>query len=114
MSDRDKLRLVLRNLLANAVEYTAAGGRVVVSGDDGAILDVYDSGPAIPPQVLPRLFERFFRADGARAGGGAHCGIGLALVEALCVPLGLSASAANAADGGVRFRLARATADQRA
>jgi signal transduction histidine kinase len=113
VSDRDKLRLVLRNLLANAVDYTERGGRVVVSSGDGALLDVYDSGPAIAAHLVPRLFERFFRGDGARAGGGAHCGIGLALVSSLCVPLGLTASATNLADGGVRFRLAPLAAGDR-
>jgi signal transduction histidine kinase len=104
VSDRDKLRLVLRNLLSNAAAYTEAGGRIEVrSGEDG-VLDVWDSGPLIPPEVLPRLFERFFRADGARSGG-AHAGIGLALVQAVCAPLRLAVSATNVPAGGVRFRV---------
>jgi heavy metal sensor kinase len=107
ISDREKLRLVLRNLLSNAAAYTASGGRIEVRADDGCVLEVYDSGPAIPEEVMPRLFERFFRADSARSGGGVHCGIGLAVVQAVCVPLGLEVAVANLSDGGVRFRLTR-------
>jgi signal transduction histidine kinase len=106
VSDRDKLRLVVRNLLSNAAAYTEAGGRIEVRSGEGCVLDVWDSGPVIPPDVLPRLFERFFRADGARSGGG-HVGIGLALVQAVCAPLRLAVTAANAPAGGVRFRVER-------
>jgi signal transduction histidine kinase len=106
VSDRDKLRLVVRNLLANAAAYTEAGGRIQVRNGEDGVLDVWDSGPLIPPEVLPRLFERFFRADGARSGGG-HAGIGLALVQAVCAPLRLAVTAANAPSGGVCFRVER-------
>jgi len=106
VSDRDKLRLVLRNLLSNAAAYTEAGGRIEVRSGDGCVLDVWDSGPVIPADVLPRLFERFFRADGARSGSG-HVGIGLALVQAVCAPLRLAVTAANAPAGGVHFRVER-------
>jgi two-component system heavy metal sensor histidine kinase CusS len=108
-ADRDKLRLVVRNLLSNAAAYTEPGGRVTVQAGTGeVVLDVCDSGPPIPEALLPRLFERFFRADQSRSGGGDHAGIGLALVEALCVPLGLRVTAENLPDGSVRFRLRRA------
>jgi two-component system heavy metal sensor histidine kinase CusS len=103
-SDRDKLRLVLRNLLANAAAYTEAGGRIEVRSGDGCVLEVWDSGPVIPAEILPRLFERFFRADGARSGGN-HSGIGLALVQEVCAPLRLAVKAANAPAGGVHFRV---------
>jgi signal transduction histidine kinase len=105
VSDPDKLRLVLRNLLSNAAAYTEAGGRIEVKRGDGVVFEVWDSGPAIPPEVMPRLFERFFRGDAARSGGGAHCGIGLALVQAVCGPMGLTVTAANPPSGGVCFRV---------
>jgi two-component system sensor histidine kinase QseC len=106
-TDADKLRLVAGNLLANAAEYTAAGGAIVArGGSDGVVLEVSDSGPPIPDDLLPRVFDRFTRADAARSGG-LHCGIGLALVRSVCDVLGLDATASNEPDGGVTFRIAR-------
>jgi two-component system sensor histidine kinase QseC len=106
-SDPDKLRIVIANLLANAAAYTAPGGSVVVrDGAGAALLEVVDSGPPIPDELYPRLFDRFSRADAARSGG-VHFGIGLALVRGVCEILGLEASAENAADGSVSFRIAR-------
>lgn len=103
-SDRKKLAMVASNLLANAVEYTAEEGSVRVRADPAAqtLLQVEDSGPAIPAGALERIFERFVRLDAARAGGD-HAGIGLALVRAVCGVLGYSVRAENTAAGGVRF-----------
>ena len=105
-TDEAKLRLVVANLLDNAVDYTAEGGaiRVRARPEDGVLLEVWDSGPKVPEEALPRLFDRFFRVDAARSDG-AHCGIGLTLVRSLCDALGLSVSAHNGGDGSVRFEL---------
>jgi heavy metal sensor kinase len=106
-SDPEKLRIVVSNLISNAVTYTNEGGAIVVDHDAarGVILDVTDSGPPIPESALGRIFDRFFRADPSRARTGEHCGIGLALVRALSEVLGLRVSAENRNDGGVVFRL---------
>jgi signal transduction histidine kinase len=77
----------------------------VRGGSGEVLLDVMDSGPPIPEDVLPRIFDRFSRGDASRSGG-VHCGVGLALVRGLCDVLGLSASAENTAGGMVRFRIA--------
>jgi signal transduction histidine kinase len=72
------------NLLTNAVKFTPAGGRVLVeTGPDGSrgALRVCDTGQGIPPDELPRIFERFFRGQGAS--GVAGSGIGLAVVSEL-------------------------------
>jgi signal transduction histidine kinase len=106
-TDPEKLRLVVRNLLANAADYTAAGGTIAVRGDarEGSTsLEIWDSGPSIAPEVLPRIFDRFVRADPSRAGG--HAGIGLALAKGMCDVLGLTVTAQNVPDGGVSFRVA--------
>lgn len=108
-SDPDQLRVVISNLLSNAATYTETGGTIHVRAgatEDGraALLEVYDSGPRIPEDVLLRVFDRFYRADTAR-GSGAHCGIGLALVKGVSETLGLAVTARNTADGGVTFAL---------
>lgn len=104
-SDPVKLRLVAANLLANAVEYTEEGGWIAVEADParGVVLAVRDSGPPVPEDALGRLFDPFFRLDRARSGGGEHCGIGLALVRALCDALGYGVEARNEPGGAVAF-----------
>jgi len=110
--DPDKLRIVMTNLLANAADYTGDGGAIHVrEGRDDVVLEVVDTGPPIPDYVLPRIFDRFARADTARSGGGIHSGVGLALVRAICEVLGLSISAENISDGSVRFQLRNQPAD---
>jgi len=82
--DGVKLRQVLANLLDNAVTYTPEGGAIQVSGHrerGQAAVAVRDTGPGIEERHLPRLFEPFYRADGARGGSGDHVGLGLALAD---------------------------------
>ena len=105
-TDRDKLRVVIGNLLSNAAEYTAAGGWIELVSGDGAWLDVIDSGPAIPDDQLERMFERLWRGDAARSETGVHCGIGLPLARSLAECLGLSLTVVTRSDGSVRFRIA--------
>jgi signal transduction histidine kinase len=107
-TDADKLRIVLNNLLANAADYTAERGSIAVrEGSGGVVFEVIDSGPRIAEELLPRVFDRFSRGDASRAAG-VHCGVGLALVSGICALLGLTATAENATDGSVCFRIARA------
>ena len=86
----EALRVLLRNLLDNAVKYTPAGGRVDVSlapQDGETVLAVEDSGPGIDEQDRERVFDRFFRAaqegDGADAAPPTGSGLGLAIVKAI-------------------------------
>jgi two-component system, OmpR family, sensor kinase len=85
----DQIRTILRNLLDNAMKYTHAGGTITVtaSAKDCALeIQVADSGIGIPPDALPHIFERFYRAprDRSRRQGGAGLGLSLArsMVEA--------------------------------
>jgi signal transduction histidine kinase len=105
-TDRDKLRVIIANLLSNAAEYTTTGGWIEVSTTPSALLDVIDSGPAIPPDQLERIFDRMWRGDTARTATGLHCGIGLALARSLAGALGLALTATTRDDGSVRFRIA--------
>jgi two-component system heavy metal sensor histidine kinase CusS len=111
-SDREMLRIVLENLIGNAVAYTSPGGWLAVDQGDasGDVVAVRDSGPPIPDGALEKIFERFVRLDAARSGGEEHSGIGLSLVRSLCDALSLSVAAENRPDGSVAFRLRRAHA----
>jgi heavy metal sensor kinase len=85
LADEDLLRRMILNLLDNAIKYTPPNGTVsvtcgVVPG--GYELSVTDSGPGIPPEMHGRIFERFFRADRARASSGPDGGAGLGLAIA--------------------------------
>lgn len=85
-ADRERIHQVLFNLLDNAVRFTPSGGRVTVSADghNGSVdVHVADTGPGIPPEHLPRLFERFYRADLARSQKDGGTGIGLAIARSV-------------------------------
>ena len=85
--DESRLGQVVGNLISNALTHTPPGTpfRVGVGVHDGtAVLEVADEGPGFPRQVADRVFERFYRADPARASGGSGLGLAIAanLVEA--------------------------------
>jgi signal transduction histidine kinase len=84
--DPERVHQVLFNLLDNAVRYTPAGGEVTVAAhraNGGCEIAVSDTGPGIAPEHLPRLFERFYRADAARSRGDGGTGIGLAIARSV-------------------------------
>ena len=112
-ADRPKLRMVLQNLLANAVSYTERGGSVVVSASDTMRLAVWDSGPALSAEQLERVFDRMWRADVARTDAGQHAGIGLSLARALARQMQMDLVACSPADGGVCFALVAVDASAR-
>jgi signal transduction histidine kinase len=82
-ADGDRLAQVLTNLVDNALKFTPSGGLIALEGaalPTGLEIRVGDTGPGIPPQALPRIFERFYQADLARQGGKKHgAGLGLAI-----------------------------------
>ncbi|MFT0892511.1 ATP-binding protein [Pseudochelatococcus sp. G4_1912] len=89
--DRDELLRVVENLIENAIKYGQAGGRVDVSvkvapfadkpGENAIVMEVRDYGPGIFPEHLPRLTERFYRADIADSREKGGTGLGLAIVK---------------------------------
>ncbi|HVA31085.1 MAG TPA: ATP-binding protein [Gaiellaceae bacterium] len=107
--DRDRLAEVLANLLENALRHTPATGRVTVSAhaaDHSLELAVADSGEGIPPEHLPRLFERFYRVDRARDRARGGAGIGLAIAKAITEAHGGRIAADSAGPGaGSTFRV---------
>jgi two-component system sensor histidine kinase QseC len=102
-TDRDALQLVIQNILDNAVAYVDDGGwvGVSVSAANGAVeLAVCNSGCRLSPEDVPRVFDRFWRADPSfRTGEDGHCGIGLPLCRALTDRLGGRIDASASAEG---------------
>ena len=85
MWDGDRLRQVIDNLLSNAIKYSPGGGEVVVRVDDlGADvrLSVRDCGVGIPSEAVGRIFDRFYRAEGAAAAASGF-GIGLFVAQSI-------------------------------
>ncbi|HEU4631052.1 MAG TPA: ATP-binding protein, partial [Gemmatimonadaceae bacterium] len=85
-ADPTALRQLLANLADNAVRYTPAGGTITVfaePGDGGVWVGVRDSGIGIAAEHLPRIFERFYRADPARSREAGGTGLGLSIVKHL-------------------------------
>jgi two-component system phosphate regulon sensor histidine kinase PhoR len=85
-ADRERVHQVLFNLIDNAVRFTPSGGAVTVTAQrhNGSIeVRVADTGVGIPPEHLPRLFERFYRADPARSREDGGTGIGLAIARSV-------------------------------
>jgi signal transduction histidine kinase len=97
-ADRAALGRAVSNLVDNALRY--GGGRVELSarGGNDVVVAVADDGPGFAPDFLPRAFERFTRADEARARGGA--GLGLSIVAAIAATHGGTVYAANRPGGG--------------
>ena len=82
--DRDRLKQVLVNLVGNAIHYTPAGGKVTLNlekANNQARLTVSDTGPGIPAQDIPHIFERFYRGERSRkrTPGSQSSGFGLGL-----------------------------------
>ncbi len=102
--DRNRLAQVFANLLDNAVKYTAAGGRIdVTATKNGGVIAVVvaDTGIGIPPDELPRIWDRLFRGDRSRSERGL--GLGLSLVKAIVERHGGRVDVASRPGEGSRF-----------
>lgn len=104
--DRNRMRQVLANLVDNAVKYTPAGGRVEIAARrDGtdAVITVSDTGPGIPPDELPRIWERLYRGDKSRSARGL--GLGLTLIKAIVEAHGGRVAAESTVGRGTTFTM---------
>ena len=85
LGDHDKLRRLISTLLDNAIKYGADSGPIALTlrkGEKQAVLTVSNTGTPIPPEHLPHLFERFYRADESR-GEKSGFGLGLAIAKSI-------------------------------
>lgn len=108
LGDADRLGQVLTNLLANALRFTPPGGRVSIEaqGESEAVrLAVADTGSGIAAEDLPHIFERFYRADRARAQATGGSGIGLAIVKHIVEAHGGTVAVLSVPGQGSRFEI---------
>jgi two-component system phosphate regulon sensor histidine kinase PhoR len=108
-ADPEALRQVLSNLFDNASRHTPAGGRIAVTAapgpHDGVTLAVADTGSGVAAEHLPRIFERFYRADPGRSRAEGGTGLGLAIVKHLVEAHGGRAEARSTLGKGTTIRL---------
>jgi len=106
VGDPDRLEDVLSILLDNAGKYTPAGGTVTLTTRrkrERVTIQVSDTGAGIPAEDIPRLFDRFFRSDKARAEGEAGFGLGLAIARSIVENMGGSISVTSEIGTGTTF-----------
>ncbi len=109
--DPEKLQQIISNLLSNAIKFTPSGGDIylqVASRHEQLELIIKDTGPGIPQEDLPHIFERFYQVDATTTHGGEGTGIGLALTRELVKLMGGNIRAESGptsqwSDRGARF-----------
>ena len=107
-ADRTALEQILVNLVENAIRHTGGGGEVTIltkRETRGVTLLVRDTGAGIPPEHLPRIFERFYRADTGRSREAGGTGLGLAIVRHLVEAHGGNVSAESIVGAGTIVRV---------
>jgi len=107
-ADRRRLDQILINLVDNAIKFNHPGGAVTVlavASEGGQTVKVRDTGPGIPPEHLPRVFERFYRVDKARSREAGGTGLGLAIVKHLALAHGGEAYVASEVGAGSEFAI---------
>jgi len=104
LADGERLQQVLSNLLHNAIKFTPPGGQITVSATAGTMvtISVQDTGVGIAAADLPRIFERFYKADRARSSGGT--GLGLAIAKHIVQAHGGQIWAESIEGHGATFR----------
>jgi len=105
-ADEQAVRMILSNLVDNAIKHTPAGGEVLVelrASADGSTLVVRDTGSGIPEELLGRIFERFYRVEKDRSRERGGSGLGLAIVKHLCQALQANLTVRSRVNEGSEF-----------
>ncbi|MGA2369918.1 MAG: heavy metal sensor histidine kinase [Candidatus Korobacteraceae bacterium] len=110
--DRTLLQRAVGNLVSNAVAHTQSGGSVVLgtavgTGADGSTvrIEVSDTGEGIPPEALPKVFDRFYRVDASRSQASGGTGLGLSIVQSIMLLHGGNVEIASQVGQGTRVTL---------
>ncbi|MFN2484134.1 MAG: sensor histidine kinase [Candidatus Limnocylindria bacterium] len=106
--DRQRIVQLLTNLIGNALKFTPPGGVVdvrLMERPEGAILEVRDTGPGIPAEELPRIFERFYRGTNIGEARGAGSGLGLAIARSIVEMHGGTIEVESRVGAGTTFRV---------
>jgi signal transduction histidine kinase len=106
--DADRLNEVLGNILSNAFKFTGRGGRITLDArrhGGGLAVEVRDSGVGIPPDKLPKIFEKFYQVDNAAQPRSAGSGLGLAIAKEIVEAHGGTITADSQVGKGTRFRV---------
>ncbi|KDE99263.1 ATP-binding protein [Mycolicibacterium aromaticivorans JS19b1 = JCM 16368] len=108
IGDEARLRQVLGNLVANALQHTPENTRISVrvgTSSDDAVLEVADEGPGMTQEDARRVFERFYRTDSSRARASGGTGLGLSIVDSLVYAHGGRVTVSTAPGQGCCFRV---------
>jgi len=106
--DEDRMSEVVGNLLSNAFKFTPRGGTVELSAeaqDHDIVIEVRDTGAGIPPEQLPRIFQKFYQADNQAKASAKGTGLGLAIAKEIVEAHGGSITATSIAGQGATFRI---------
>jgi two-component system OmpR family sensor kinase/two-component system sensor histidine kinase BaeS len=108
-ADPMRVEQILSNLLSNALRYTPEAGEILLeiqkTRENLVSTVIHDSGPGIPPETLPYVFDRFYRVDKSRSREDGGSGLGLTIARQLAEAQGGALKASNHPDGGAIFTL---------
>ncbi len=106
--DRTLMQRAVGNLITNAMAYTPSGGSITLGANAevaGVRIEVSDTGVGIPPDALPRVFDRFYRVDKSRSHSSGGTGLGLSIVQSIVTLHGGKAEIASQVGKGTRVTL---------